>query len=466
MNRQRILLIEPPFYRLMKETYSLVRYPLSLGYLASAVKKRTDWEVLVHNADFSPASDAFEVTYLTGEGFSNYLHNLRDPSGYVWQEVQDVVATYAPAVVGISAKSANFASARVVARLVKEVDARTLVVMGGPHPSAVASEALAYPEVEVCVVGEGEATLVDVLHVLDRGAELADVQGIVYRTPRRLVSTPRRDPISDLDSLGFPNHFAAEVLNHHQQYPLHAFRSVFATRGCPNNCFFCGSREVWGRRVRFRSPHNVVQEIRSLQSKGLEHIHFDDDTFGVHPRYLRALCEEIATHCPGLRWSCEIHVNLVSDENVSLMKQAGCVSIQLGIESGSDRVLRAIRKGYTIAEAMRACEIVKGHDIGLEAFFMVGFPQETEATLGDTLRAIERIDCDKTIYSIFTPYPGTEAYAYCKEKGLIGEGYDPSLYNHQSPANCFCTALSPKRFRSLAAHIEQVVDDKNRQGRR
>ncbi len=147
------------------------------------------------------------------------------------------------------------------------------------------------------------------------------------------------------------------------------------------------------------------------------------------------------------------------------MKKSGCTMIQLGIESGNNQILRAIRKGYTVEEAFEACEVIRRQGIGLETFFMVGFPQETESTLRDTLKAMERVECQKMIYSIFTPYPGTEAFEYCKVKGLIGKSHDPSLHNHQSPANAFCVALPRGVFRSIASEIEQVVDEKNRLAR-
>ena len=331
--------------------------------------------------------------------------------------------------------------------------------MGGKAP---------WPRVVACVRGEGEETLPDLLRTLHVGSEcegLARVQGIVYRKDGYAVSTPKRPPIADLDSLGFPCLQASRVLKDFHKYPGEAFRSVLATRGCPNNCFFCGSRNVWGRAVRFRSPGNVAEEILSLQAMGIGRIHFEDDTFGVHPKYLRALCRELAQQCPGLEWSCETHVSLVNDENVSLMKKAGCTMIQLGIESGNNHILREIRKGYTIKEALRACEIVRGHGIDLETFFMVGFPQETEETMRDTLKAIERVECQKVIYSIFTPYPGTEAFKWCKAEGLIGSDYDPCLHHHQSPANSFCAALPHGLFRSIACEVERAVDEKNRLAR-
>ena len=93
---------------------------------------------------------------------------------------------------------------------------------------------------------------------------------------------------------------------------------------------------------------------------------------------------------------------------------------------------------------------------------MVGLPNETVHTLKDTLAAMRRIKCDQLVYSIFTPYPGTEAFEFCRQNGLIGDIYDVSLYNHQSPANCFTNHISPQRFREIVSEVEKMVDRKNR----
>jgi anaerobic magnesium-protoporphyrin IX monomethyl ester cyclase len=155
---------------------------------------------------------------------------------------------------------------------------------------------------------------------------------------------------------------------------------------------------------------------------------------------------------------------MITEENVSLMKRAGCYLIQLGIESGSNEILHAMRKGFTIAEALAACEIINRHDISLETFFIVGYPLETEQTLHDTRAAIEKVDCDKVIYSIFTPYPGTQAYAFCQANGLIGQHFESAFYHPHSPANAFCLYIPVDRFRSMAAEIEAGVDAKNKAG--
>jgi radical SAM superfamily enzyme YgiQ (UPF0313 family) len=453
--------VQPPFYRLYKRTYSLDRFPLSLGYLGAAVRRDTTWAVRAYNADFHPESEPIEVRYRTGEGFQSYLRNLAEPGAPVWDEVRAVLRASRSAVVGISAKSQEFKSALLVARLAKELDPRTVVVIGGPHASMVGAEILESADVDVYVRGEGERTLVDLLHALERGDPLDGVDGIGFRRGERCIETAPRAFVEDLDALGFPHELAHEILIDFEKYPLSAFRNVFATRGCPRQCSFCGSHRIWSRRVRFRSPQHVVRELQALWALGLRSVHFDDDTFGVTRRRILTLCDAIREGCPGLTWSCELPVNLVDDRTLAAMKSAGCTDVQIGIESGNDEMLKRVRKDITIAQALEACALVKRQRLGLHAFFIVGFPWETEETLNDTLRAMKKTRCDTLSYSIFTPYPGTEMFAFCAENGLIGDDFDASLYNHQSPANCFCLHITRERFRQLVSRIERAVDRKH-----
>ncbi len=459
-NKPTVLLIDPPYYRLFKETYGLARYPLSLGYLAGTIKKETDWKVVVYNADFLPEIEPVKVGYLTGEGFKNYLRNLEDPSGNIWQRIAGIIADYRPAVVGISCKSQTYSSAVRVAKIVKDINPKSMVVAGGPHPSMVGKEILKDPAWDVAVRGEGEAVILRILDAVKNGKSLEGIPGIDFRNQGTIVENGPGEFISDLNSLSFPYEYAPEVLHDYPLYPATAFNRIFATRGCPYHCFFCGSRNVWGRKVRFRSVENVLQEIKGLWANGITTIHFDDDTFGINTPYIQSLCQALETQCPGLQWSCELHVKLVNAEHLARMKKAGCFFIQLGIESGNNDILTVIRKGFTIEEALTAARTIVGYGIGLQAFFMVGFPQETEETLNDTLWAMKQIH-GRLSYSIFTPYPGTEAFEFCRNHGLIGDQFNPSLYNHQSPENCFCLHISRERFRYLVSRIERMVDRVN-----
>jgi radical SAM superfamily enzyme YgiQ (UPF0313 family) len=445
-DQQKILLIEPPFYRLFKDTYSLVKYPLSLGYLAGTIKKETNWDVMAYNADFNPQSEVSKVSYVTSTGFDNYLDNLKNLSGGVWQEIKSTISKYNPMIVGISAKSPNFASVCIVAKLIKEINKQIIVIVGGPHPSMVGSEVLGCPDIDICVKGEGEKTIIELLNAIDTQKGFDNIQGIIYKKDGQIFENAPREFIKDLDILCFPHDTAPEVLKDYDRYPITAFKSIFASRGCPYNCSFCGSREIWSRKVRLRSPANVIREIKNLQKKGLRSVHFDDDNFGTNRQDINDLCDALIKRCPGLKWSCELHVKMVVEQTISIMKEAGCYSIQLGIESGNNEMLKETRKNITTEEIFSAGRIIKKHGIDLSAFFIVGFLQETEDTLKDTVAVMKKIKCDFLTYSIFTPYPGTEAFDLCKENGLIDNEYDVSLYNHKSPANCFCVNGRQKKL--------------------
>lgn len=463
--QKKILFIEPPFYRLFKDTYSLDRHPLSLGYLAAVTCKETDWQVMVYNADFSFKSESWQVGYLAGRGFTNYLDTLKDYYRPIWQEIRGVIEDFHPQAIGISAKSQNFASARMIARIAKDIDNNIKVIIGGPHSSMAGKEVLSCPDIDISVRGEGELTVLQLLNAIASGDSPDSVKGIVYRKGELVLENPPREFIQNLDTLPLSYFYTKVVLKDFKRYPKSAFGYLFATRGCPYNCFFCGSRNIWSRNVRFRSPENIVKEIKFLHKEGIRIFSFADDIFGVNREYLYRLCHALIQYCPGIKWSCEFHAKLVDDGTISIMKRAGCYMIQLGVESGNNEILRQMRKNITIEEALAAAKIIKRHKIQLQAFFIVGFLQETEETLRDTVEAMRKIKCDVLTYSIFTPYPNTDAFNLCKEKGLIGEDYDISLYNHQSPENNFCLNIPKRRFRELAIKIEKMVDRKNKLNR-
>jgi len=459
-SKNKMLLITPPYYRLYKDTYSLDRYPLSLGYLSGVILEKTSWDVMAYNADFCEDSEPLKTAYLAGEGFANYLSNLNNPESPVWNEIRQTIQEFRPSAVGLSCMTQNSKGAYNIARIVKEFDKNTLVIMGGPHTSMLRSEVLNFPYIDVCVVGEGEETIVELLDTIEKKGEFDRVEGIIFKKAGKIIETPPRNLLTDLNSLPFPHKSASKVLKDFDKYPSHAFRHIFAIRGCPFNCIFCGSRYIWGRKPRYRSAENVTGEIKSLNKMGVTSIAFEDDSFGIRESYLLSLCELIKTECPGTDWSCEMHVKSVKEHMISAMKNSGCIGITLGVESGNNEILKKIRKKNTIEDCLNAAKIINRHNIHLGAFFMVGFPWETEETLRDTMRAMKKVDCDTPVYSIFTPYKGTEAFDICKKMGLINDDYDFSLYNHQSPLNCFCN-IPKERFRDICSKMENMTDKDN-----
>ena len=467
ITRKRIMIIDPPFKRLYHDNASLVKFPLALGYLSGAVLKWTDWDVQAYNADFNPRKQSITIDNVTriSEGMARYIATLEDPTAAIWAEIRTAIKEFDAGVVGISSKTQNFPSAMRIARIAKEHNPDTLVVLGGPHATLSTTAALDCPDIDVAVLGEGEMTLVELLKARESGTPLSEVAGLAYRRDGREFFTPTRANMADLDELPFPAQAAPQVLRDYESYPPEAFGYVFSARGCPYSCTFCESKAIWTQKTRWRSPENVVAELKLLTERGVRYIYFDDDTFGIHPRYIERLCGLIETECPGLKWGCEMTVGVVKERSMERMRRAGCVRVNIGIESGNNQILRSVKKGHTIEKAYPAVDVCRRKGIEVGAFFMVGFPEETEETLQDTLTAIERINADTIMLSIFTPYPGSELFQVCKELGVVDDDFDITIYNHQSPENCFTAYIPPARFKELVREAVSIVRRKNRRGR-
>ena len=467
-NNRKIMLIEPPFYRLYHDQYCLFKYPLALGYLSGSIIKNTDWSVQTYNADFNVDKKRFvpENDYVSNEGFKRYLSSLKDYSMPIWGEVKKALEEFNPSVIGISAKTQNFISASIVAKIAKEINPDIQVIVGGVHPTMNGSKVLDYKNIDFLCLGEGENTIVNLLHSLEKKTELSLVNGIVFKNNGKIVNTKPRSYVQDLDTLDFPLTHAPKVLKDFDKYPKEVFGYIFASRGCPYACTFCESKSMWTRKVRYRSPENIVSELKLMQSYGIDRVNFDDDTFGVSKKNIKAMNDLMHDELPNMTYTCETVVQLAKDEDVvKNMKHGGCTGTFVGIESGNNEILKKIKKTQTTDESIQAMRNLQKYGIESHAFIMVGFPSETEETFQETLDFIPKLRPDSVIFSIFTPYPGSDIYEECKREGIIDGEFDLSLYNHQSPLNCFTKNISKKRFYELRKKAVKFIDSYNKKAK-
>ncbi len=464
----RVMFIEPPFYRLYHDQYCLVKYPLALGYLSGAVIKNTDWSVQTYNADFNVEKKVFdpENEYVSGEGFKRYLSSLKDYSLPIWKEVKNSIENYNPSVIGISAKTQNFVSATIVAKIAKEINPEIKVIVGGVHSTMNGSKVLNCKDIDFLSIGEGENTIVELLRTLEKNTELNSVNGIVFRDNGKIINTKPRSYVENLNSLDFPLTHAPKVLRNFDKYPKEAFGYIFASRGCPYACTFCESKSMWTRKVRYRSPENIVAELKQMHEFGINKVNFDDDTFGISKKNVKAINDLMHDELPNMTYTCETVVQLAKDENiVKDMKRGGCTATFVGIESGNNEILKKIKKTQTTDECIQAMKNLRKHGIESHAFIMVGFPDETEETFKQTMDFIPKLKPDNVIFSIFTPYPGSDIYNECKDKGIIKDEFDLTLYNHQSPLNCFTKNIPKERFYELKKKAFKFVDNYNRKAK-
>ena len=457
----RILLINPPYQRL-NELRS-VTFPTGLGYLAS-ILDRAGYHVRVYDANLCYHEGYSEPTLL------GYIRNhdkfhaaLNNEHHYVWREVSCTLRDFQPDVVGITSVTITYPVARKIASLVKQYSLSCPVVIGGPHATVCAGEVLEEGDFDFVVKGEGEHTLLELIQSLDGNSlPVTAIGGLSYRQNGGVVHNAPRAFITDLDSVPFPRREL--VLNYESYLPWEA--SVIVTgRACPHFCTFCASRSIWGHKVRFRSIPHVMEEIKYLASLYEQpYPYFIDDTFTLNRKRVEELCVSLLSERVNVPWDCLTRADLINDEICQRMRKAGCRTVGLGVESGSERMLRRIKKRITVGDVQRAVGILKRNGLTWDCFFMVGFPDETAEEMRYTEEVMRELHLFRTTLNVFTPLPGSELYEECMQKGLISNEPDWRLFDSYAPEVSVAVQVPGEEFKEIAIRMFTAGDELNRRG--
>jgi len=426
-----------------------------LCYIAGALEE-SGFDVSVYNADFKARAGLSQASEITS-GYDNYLQILENINHPLWKEVEAVISQQSPDIVGISITTAQYGSALNVSRLVKNFNRDIPVVWGGVHPTILPDEVIKNSQVDIVVRGEGEYTFLDLVQNLER---LDRVQGITYIQNGKVIHNPNRPLINNLDELPLP---ARHLILEKGDYLPYAFGNIFATRGCPYSCIFCASSKIWSRRVRYRSPENLINEIKQIKKNFKTHLFsFEDDSFTLNKEFVKTVCDLLTKEKLGIKWRAETRADLVSDDLIKTMKSAGCEEITIGVESGDEEILKKIKKGITIEQIKRAQKLLKENGVKfINAFFMVGFPWEGEKEIKKTISLMKELDPDTAHFSIATPYPGTELYDICNSEGLLPKNLDWSRFFHQSRDMCFTSNLTIEEFQETIQEAENLFQEHN-----
>ena len=284
-------------------------------------------------------------------------------------------------VVGFSCMVSMLPFVMLGTRRFKELHPSCTVVLGGPGPSGVAERIIsAWPWIDVVVKGEGEETLVELLTVLRTDGDRGAVPGISYREGPRTCKTVARSRIRDLDGIPMPAYDRIDLSRY-------TCVSVVTGRGCPYRCTFCDVGPLWGNKTVMRSVGSVMDELTLLRDRFGQHtIHVADDTFDLARGRTEEFCDRIKEL--ELRWSCLARIDLMDEALIERMAGAGCDAVFLGIESGSDAVLRKIKKKFTIEEATVKAEMSTRYMDRVITSYIWGFPFETMEDFKLTLLSV------------------------------------------------------------------------------
>ncbi len=386
--------------------------PVGLGYLAEAARRAGHEAAII---------DALKEEL----GEAALLARLRDLS---------------PDAVGVLLFTKDLGIVRSLLRGVRRALPRAVTIVGGPHPSAVPTETLDYfgDSLDYAFAGEAETGLPLLLSRVASGsvADAHAVPGLVWRDGIAARANPRTFE-DDLDArrvawdLIPPGSYPrAPHGAYFRQFPV---APVVTSRGCPFHCTFCAAECVSGRKIRRRSVENVVDEIAFLRGRhGVREIHIEDDNFTGKKEYVLSFCESLRRAAPGVTWTCPngVRIDTLDREMLEAMKASGLYFLSVGVESGCDRILRAMKKSLTREKIEEKVRLVHEAGIGVSGFFMLGLPGETAAEMEETVRFALRLPLSRASFANFQPFPGCEEFARLRESGELPvdwESFAPTL---------------------------------------
>ncbi|MEK6970148.1 MAG: radical SAM protein [archaeon] len=398
----RFLLVNPPFLTSfgIKESGGHAM-PLGLMYIASYVRK--------YVPSIQPKILDCELDAMTDE-------QIREK--FIREKADFVVMTVPTPTVNACKRISDMA---------KEVNPHCKVVWGGLHPTVFPKECVSHPSVDFAVVGEGEQVIRELVeHVLDGKKDFSDVKGIGYKDEHGGVfQTGMQELIQDIDSIPFPAYDLIDVKRYHTAPSKKLSNSestmnIMTSRGCAFDCIHCISKTTWRRKMRFRSPKNVADEMEyCVKTFGVKEFNFMDDLFGINEKRVIDVCAEITRRKLDARWVAFARTDTITEPMLRAMKEAGCVKISMGIESGNQDVLNKMRKSLRLDQVKKGIKLMKKHGFEVHSSFMLGNVGDTDETIQDTIRFAKELDLDNATFFITSPYPGTDLYGISMEQGFV-----------------------------------------------
>ena len=340
--------------------------------------------------------------------------------------ILDKIKTFSPDLVGFSSTTLGFKYVQELSETIRKNHTDILQICGGVHCTLAPDEAIQTPTLDMICVGEGEIVFPQLLDALTENKDHTNIRGIWVKQGDEVYKNGVAPIISDLDEIPFPDR---SIFDYPNLVHERTGKAVFmASRGCPYHCSYCSNltlrKTICGDNtndyVRFRSVDNIVNEIKKVvaQYDFVTALHFDDDLFFLKQKFAEEFAEKYSKEI-GLPFTCNMRPNLLKEKTVKLLKKAGCVEVKIGLENGNEYIRNEILKRSLSDKQMNtAFENCQEEGIKTHSFNMVGIPYETSSTVLDTIKMNARVKADYVQVSIFYPFPKTELYELCKEKGF------------------------------------------------
>lgn len=416
---KRVLLINPPWdpskgYGKDLSQMTFVFPPLGLMYLASYIERENNVEVSIFDSQ-------------TGD--LSILEKLK---------------SYKPEIVGITSQTAQYPGVEKIVIDIKRLFPSVTIVVGGSHPSVRPSEVALNPNIDIAVMGEGEITLSEIILSKNQKIDIGKIKGIAYKSNEKVILTPNRPVIKNLDILPIPAVHLIDLTKYRCSPDNQIGKKtvlITTSRGCPFKCTFCAMKEKYQHKYRVRSIESIEKELEYYIKNGIDSLFIIDDIFTLNKKAVYSFCNLLLKKKYNFRWWAQTRADCVDMEMLKLMKKSGCSILSFGVESGSDRILNLIKKETSLSQIRKAITDAKRAGIITRGAFILGLPEETLFESLKTIWFALSLPLQRAKFGLLVPYPGTEVWDIAvkekqvKENGEDWERFSPMWgYSHLSPS--------------------------------
>ncbi len=359
---------------------------------------------------------------------AGYKVAVIDVNGLRWEDerVLEKIQEYNPPIIGIGGLITTYGWVQRMSRKIRQRWPEKKIILGGSVGTSIIETALRNLSIDLITIGEADDTVLELLPALLNGEPIDNVAGLAYLKDGEVVHTPVRPMIKNIDKLPYPawDMFPMEVYLTNPVVGVGKDIDIISSRGCPFTCRYC--YRIFGRNFRGRSAEHVVGEMLALKRDyDVDFISFQDDCFVINKKRVFEICDLIDAEGlnKSLRWSCTGRVTVCDRELLRRMRTSGCVSVSYGIESGSEKILEAMSKRATIAQAKEAIRNTREAGLRCPVSFMIGYPGETRETVMETVEFCKDMNIPLAALMFTCPYPGTALYEQVKDTPRFKEQF-------------------------------------------
>ncbi len=363
---------------------------------------------------FANSSNLPNGLLFIGAMLEKHGHEVQVYDGFMDDRTTAEMAAFKPDLIGFSViVGPNMEGAIQQSKEFRALLPNAKIAWGNVSPSVLTEQTLAEDYVDYAVIGAGEYTMAELADHLQTGTpKIEDIKGLAFKADGKIIKTEPRFMTKNMDELPDPAWHLVDATKYREL-------DLNTSRGCAFHCAFCYNDSFNKGSLGYLSAERLVSQVEHLQKTyGAKHIRFNDDNFTFNRKRLRDFCRLLKEKKIKLTWSCDCRADL-NDEDAAMMAKAGCKSVTLGFETGSQRMLDFIQKGITVDQMVKTFWLLIKYKIRASLYIMHGFPTETAEDFMATHDLLERLDKPYYLYNRFRPLPGTKLFDYCVDRKLI-----------------------------------------------